>query len=434
MESLIQELNSINEGSIFKRTPKKATMPRSLVKLMEHPDLHTNPKYMASVNKKLDAIKDVNDKSKVTDYEYPLTLCAKCNLLEQVKYLIDRGAQLNVEYSCPSLSWAVRNNNLEMCELLIDRGAKLFWEYTIGLEVPPRDVVLNPFLFDASSSGSIEIIELFLKHGANITQKNLNGESLIFDAVEGANVETLQYLIESGLSINERKSDRFKTPLHRATSENKYEICRVLLENGAEVNALEIWGGAGFRREQSCMSFIKDNEEIKKLYLQYGGEIINRSLPDEKYNDLRIVDATEKQRFEYAELRAKAMRPSLERLGRFDENRVRARFLDGFVEKETFKILFNGELSGFYVIRESEGNLNLAHLYIDPDYQNKKIGAFAINKIKKVASSLNKSITLGALKQSRSNDFYQNHGFVFTHEDEFDNYYIWHDQSPETSN
>ena len=40
------------------------------------------------------------------------------------------------------------------------------------------------------------------------------------------------------------------------------------------------------------------------------------------------------------------------------------------------------------------------------------------------ADSAKKAIKLGALKESRSNDFYKRQGFVFTESSEWDNYYI----------
>ena len=72
---------------------------------------------------------------------------------------------------------------------------------------------------------------------------------------------------------------------------------------------------------------------------------------------------------ELAEIRAKAMKPSLEKLGRFNEKRVRSRFLDTFLPDDTFKIELNDELAGFYVVRNKEDYLFLDHLYIDPQFQ-----------------------------------------------------------------
>jgi hypothetical protein len=47
-----------------------------------------------------------------------------------------------------------------------------------------------------------------------------------------------------------------------------------------------------------------------------------------------------------AEIRAAAMKPSLVALGRFDQQKVRSRFLDTFVPTDTWKIKRGGELVG----------------------------------------------------------------------------------------
>ena len=124
-----------------------------------------------------------------------------------------------------------------------------------------------------------------------------------------------------------------------------------------------------------------------------------------------------------ADLRAEAMKPSLVALGRFDENRVRTRFLETFVSEETIKLVEGGALLGFYVIRMREDHLWLDHLYIKPEYQNRRLGKCVLNNVIALAKNQALPIRLGALKGSRSNDFYVKNGFGQTHEDEFDIYY-----------
>ena len=124
-----------------------------------------------------------------------------------------------------------------------------------------------------------------------------------------------------------------------------------------------------------------------------------------------------------ADLRAQAMKPSLVALGRFDEDRVRKRFLDTFIPQDTIKLTFEGELLGFYVLRTRTDHIWLDHLYIKPEHQNKQLGKKALTRVINLAKEKGLALRLGALKGSLSNRFYQNNGFVQTHEDEFDLYY-----------
>ena len=124
-----------------------------------------------------------------------------------------------------------------------------------------------------------------------------------------------------------------------------------------------------------------------------------------------------------AEVRALAMKPSLLKLGRYDESRVRNRFLDNFVPESTFKIMKSNDLLGFYVVLIREDHHYLDHLYIKPEHQNKNLGKTVLNRVIKNAQKDNLPLRLGALKGSRSNDFYIKNDFIKTHEDEFDIYY-----------
>ncbi len=126
---------------------------------------------------------------------------------------------------------------------------------------------------------------------------------------------------------------------------------------------------------------------------------------------------------ELAELRASSMKPSLIALGRFDETRVRRRFLKTFEPGDTYKVVENGELLGFYVVREKEDHYFLDHLYIKVEHQNKKLGKAIIKAVVEVAKSKNLPVRLGALRGSRANDFYIKNGFKKTHDGEFDIYY-----------
>ncbi len=124
-----------------------------------------------------------------------------------------------------------------------------------------------------------------------------------------------------------------------------------------------------------------------------------------------------------AELRVLAMKESLEALGRFDEVRARIRFLDSFDPDATQKVLIDDELVGFYVVTEHSEHLYIDHLYVHPNHQGKSIGSTVLKSIVETGRRINKPIKLGALKGSRSNQFYRSHGFVKVTEGEYDNYY-----------
>lgn len=125
-----------------------------------------------------------------------------------------------------------------------------------------------------------------------------------------------------------------------------------------------------------------------------------------------------------AALRVEAMRPSLERVGRFDPDRARARFLDSFSPEYTHEILSDGLRVGFFVLRPRNDGLLLDHLYIRPSHQRLGIGAAVLRTVFAEADAEGLEVRVGALKESEANRFYLDHGFVLESQAEFDNYYV----------
>lgn len=126
-----------------------------------------------------------------------------------------------------------------------------------------------------------------------------------------------------------------------------------------------------------------------------------------------------------AEIRALAMRPSLEAVGHYDENRVRSRFLDTFEPQETRTILLDNALVGCVVVREKPDHFHLDHLYVLPANQGRGVGKSVLDSVKSEAITKRLPIRLGSLRNSRSNDFYRDNGFIKIREEEFDIYYQW---------
>lgn len=118
------------------------------------------------------------------------------------------------------------------------------------------------------------------------------------------------------------------------------------------------------------------------------------------------------------------MQESLERIGRFDEDRARTRFLASFAHDSTRHIEVDGERIGFVVVVEQPDRLSLDHLYIQPKRQNLGAGSVVLGLLFAEADHAGKDIHVGALKRSDSNRFYARHGFEFDRAEEFDNYYV----------
>ncbi|MFO1305927.1 MAG: GNAT family N-acetyltransferase [Burkholderiales bacterium] len=136
---------------------------------------------------------------------------------------------------------------------------------------------------------------------------------------------------------------------------------------------------------------------------------------------LRAVDASAGPAL--ADLRVAAMRESLEAVGRFDPERARARFLDAFDPACTREILDDGTRVGFAGVRHAADHVLLDHLYVLPFAQGRGIGSEIVRRMIAEADAAGKPLRVGALKGSRSNDFYRRHGFALLGSTEWDHHY-----------
>jgi ribosomal protein S18 acetylase RimI-like enzyme len=118
------------------------------------------------------------------------------------------------------------------------------------------------------------------------------------------------------------------------------------------------------------------------------------------------------------------MRESLERIGRFDPARARERFASRFAPEHTRHIVAGGERVGFVVVKPQPNSLLLDHLYIRPASQGAGIGAAVLAEVTAQADAQRLPLSVGALKGSDANRFYERHGFRLVERAEFDNYYV----------
>jgi GNAT superfamily N-acetyltransferase len=121
-------------------------------------------------------------------------------------------------------------------------------------------------------------------------------------------------------------------------------------------------------------------------------------------------------------LRIRAMRPSLEALGRFDPERARRVLAEGFAPALMRHIVVDGQRIGFTTLKPVEQGhaIELDHLYIEPTHQGRGIGAWVVDWAKSQADLRQLPLVVEAVKGSPANRFYRRHGFVETGQGEWD--------------
>ncbi|MFF9817530.1 GNAT family N-acetyltransferase [Streptomyces sp. NPDC014006] len=123
-----------------------------------------------------------------------------------------------------------------------------------------------------------------------------------------------------------------------------------------------------------------------------------------------------------AELRAAAMRPDLERLGRYDEHRVRQRLRDRFEPAHTWVIEVGGAMAGCVALRPAEDAHWLEHFFLAPDLHGHGMGSAVLRRLLERTDRAGALVRLNVLRGSAARRLYERHGFTVESEDAVD---VW---------
>lgn len=297
----IEKIKSVLEKSkgteLPKRKPKKQSMPRSLHKLLEFYQIRPEAKVREKIFSKVSAIDNINEGSSDTDYTLPLTLLSKYGFLDEIKYLLSKGADPNAQTSFggPALITACAYGHIEVADLLINAGAEIFGETVMddntGYRYNPElyaDSSNTPqlktykyctALFSVSSMGRPRAIDYLISKGASIHQIDLNGETLVHKACYYENISALEHLVKLGVDVNKSKgivngnrNSRGETALHYAVAKDKPDAARLLLENGADPNIVEYFKGNTHNWANTPLDLVDPIEkaEMHNLLVEYG--------------------------------------------------------------------------------------------------------------------------------------------------------------------
>ncbi|MGW8779396.1 N-acetyltransferase family protein [Streptomyces sp. NPDC055796] len=120
------------------------------------------------------------------------------------------------------------------------------------------------------------------------------------------------------------------------------------------------------------------------------------------------------------ELRAIVMRPDLERLGRFDEHRVRQRLRDSFSPRHTSVVMADGAFAGSVTLRPAEDGWWLEHFYLDPALHGRGLGSAVLRSLLRRTDADGAPVRLNVLQGSPARRLYERLGFTVVAEDPVD--------------
>lgn len=113
-------------------------------------------------------------------------------------------------------------NDLEMAKYLIDAGA--------DLNVNSRNKLNATPLQGAAANNWIDLAKVYLSRGANVNCRSEGGGSPLHEAAGNGFAEFARLLLDNGANVNQ-KDDNGKTPLTIALEEKRPELVRLLREH-----------------------------------------------------------------------------------------------------------------------------------------------------------------------------------------------------------
>lgn len=159
----------------------------------------------------------------------PLGLALIMENFDSIKWLVEKGANLNVKGN-PSFLLAVRYCDEEVIRFLVEEGAKINVENAVKSEAFSQALYGHKY----------ESLPLIHKLGHSV--EKYGGEAFR-SAVDDGNYEVLDFFIKNGVDINYNAPDSvypFKpTPLCVAARYVDLKMCKYLVENGADVTITE---------------------------------------------------------------------------------------------------------------------------------------------------------------------------------------------------
>lgn len=239
-------------------------------------DEGNTPLHCAIVNNQVQAAKllfsagaDENIWSKMP----PMFLAASFGNIDVANMIFERGgsgANLKKESMSgqPYFVDVVNSGNLQGVEFLLERGA----------DASASSVAGRPAIVQAARKDQLDMVRLLIKYGAKITSDPLTGSSMMAIALDRQNFELLELLIASGGKLESRMATGERV-LAAALSKRNIRYAKRVLEAGAEGNIEDNYG------QKIITAVIKDPKitgedkvEIVRLLLKNGAKATARDI------------------------------------------------------------------------------------------------------------------------------------------------------------
>ena len=214
--------------------------------------------------------------------ETPLHYASSHGHVDIVQTLLQVGADLEGKdkRNDTALMMACLNGNAKIIRILLEKGADV-WAIDQNGSTALHDACCPSY--ETIPSQTMEIAKMLLKKGADVRALDNDGDTPLHRACTGINKEDrsklVALLLEHGADLHARNNP-LEVPLHRACSSAFFDTVKLLLENGAQVEAKSIDGYTPliYAANSECDS----DEDVKKVvsFLLDKGNKVNARTDD----------------------------------------------------------------------------------------------------------------------------------------------------------
>ena len=197
----------------------------------------------------------------------PLTAAAKEGDVATIKELLNKGAKVDEsnsgKWSATPLYWSLFDCKFEAVELLLKKGANANSADSFGLA--PLQLAVCCKDVDPS------LIEHFIEKGADVNYKNTSdGWRGLHYAISCGSDDMARLLIEKGADVNAIADDG-TTPLILAAKNDSVFIAKLLLEKGADVNWRDMKKKSAMSYAKGVLGIFKKKKKMIQLLESAGG-------------------------------------------------------------------------------------------------------------------------------------------------------------------
>jgi ankyrin repeat protein len=211
------------------------------------------------------------------------------NQKEIINLLLNKKADINIgnQQGQTALHFAAQYASKDLVEYLISKGGDIGKKDIAG-RIPLIYAILNKkksniiplfkesryveitkddkdlLLHNSAALGHTELVEIFLRKGADITSKRKDRGSFLHSAAEGGLPNLIGKGIKAGLDVNEPNLYKL-SPLHLAVENDHFSVVKLLVERCADINCRDALGKTPYH-------LCKENKEIAD-YLKSNGAL-----------------------------------------------------------------------------------------------------------------------------------------------------------------